>query len=406
MDVPKHRIWLINPEEIIGHDVSEEILTRHFCRYLLYLKRGDIFVTTLELPRDYLAYVCALRGLPADLPWLVPVERTQEPYDLCALTGSQRLEFFRDLARTGRYMVEPFIQTPEVHALAREAGLRVSGTPAALVARGVVHDLNDKAYFKTLSARLGVETIDSVIAQSLDELVAAVKRTCRNGCSRAILKKSYSAGGHGNLAGGRDALLEAAGAWYAGGSVLVEEVLPLEETLGTVVNVTDDGCEYVGADRQLIADFGWQGCTFPFDGAALAGEVRELSMRYARHIFDAGARGMLNLDWGIERGGEKIYALEANFRHNGFSYMVDIASQALERSSEELRIAYYNSYPVTRTFPELLEATEPLKAGAGKSGGVILTTPVVNGTTGVIVAATSADALAEMERRMREALDG
>jgi hypothetical protein len=67
-------------------------------------------------------------------------------------------------------------------------------------------------------------------------------------------------------------------------------------------------------------------------------------LRYARHFRENGARGYVNLDWGIKKNRE-IMAIECNFRLNGFSHIIEIAKSCFGFSRGKTKIKFLSAFP-------------------------------------------------------------
>lgn len=417
-----HKVWVINLEEAVGKTVSKDLLLQVCCRYLWCVNRGDYFISTIPIPKEYLDYLCPLKNLPVDDSWIIKIPDLAD-YDFTAaaiLHCSAAFEQLLLLAKTGKYKIEPYIETQRMVELAEKTGLPIGFTDKKLVRSGIVNQLNNKIYFKAISSELGIKTIPGVVAANLDEIQEAVSRICSQGNGKAIIKASNSCGGCGNLSGSVDYISSRVINWYNGNEVLVEPVLNFVETVGSLAVITEHSIDYQGIDYQLIDDFCWVGCYYPYDASRFSGTIQTYTMRYAEKIQAMGGRGWLNLDWGIECGkdGEyKLVAIEANVRHNGFKYILDVAGEIFQQKRQQAYIKYYMDYQVSgkfKTFPALLEKTRTIRLNgesllatkAGTNGGMLYLSSLQQNKTAVIIVGNSLDYIMQAEKVIEEELSG
>ncbi|HNV69651.1 MAG TPA: hypothetical protein PKO06_08145, partial [Candidatus Ozemobacteraceae bacterium] len=207
-----------------------------------------------------------------------------------------------------------------------------------------------------------------------------------------------SGGGLGNLAGAFDELMFLLPDFYQGGRVVVEPMMDFTATLGTLVQIEDSGCRFEGIDQQMIEDSGWVGFRYPWSEQPVADRLRELSLRIGQEAHQMGARGYLNLDWGIlDGGGElKIHALESNFRHNGLSHLLDLRRRYFGEAGHSLHIILRETFRLPGselTWEQLVQRLESVRhedeplliAGPGREFGVIPVLPPANHTCGIAV---------------------
>ncbi|MFA6584758.1 MAG: hypothetical protein WCS77_10715 [Elusimicrobiaceae bacterium] len=340
------RVWLINLEDTIGPEHAGHILDSYLLRYLPLVRGGDCFITPHKLNPDFVNYIRRIRNLPEPETWLTVLDSVSELYSLCASVRKNEnvLKHLRRLGATGEYALHPFIQTAGALQLAQDCGLHWTGTAPGAVKNGYPLLLNDKAHFKEVSKTLGINAIPGFIENTPDGIKKSAHELAGGTNRQIIIKKAFSGGGYGNYAGTLDHVLSYAAQWHKGETVLVEPYEDFATVCGTLAEITEDGCFFLGTDKQLIHNAAWRGCEYPFGNKALNSELKELSLRYARHFRENGARGYVNLDWGIKKNRE-IMAIECNFRLNGFSHIIEIAKSCFGFSRGKTKIKFLSAFP-------------------------------------------------------------
>ncbi len=402
-----HKIWLINLEEVIGHSRLDRLLCKHFGRYMLMMNPGDLIISPFDLHRDFLDYASSIRSLSTDYEWIIRPDKTTTPYYLSdSIIADERVKnYLRTLSMSGEYCYDPFYESLKILELSEKTGIPVTGTAHNLVHNGLIRKLNEKVYFKELSEQLGIETIPGWTVNGMEELKAAMARVCKSPKDRAIVKKSFSGGGYGNFAGTGEFLLKTMEEKIEEGDYLIEPLLNLENTVGSMVVIGDEGFEYLGSNTQIIGNYGWIGCRFPFADEELSLWVKEMSEKYAGEVFKMGARGLLNIDWGIEKredGTRKIYALEINLRRNGLNYVLQAAKNCFDFRYDRSHLLYYSDFyvsPEIETFKDLLEKTARITVNGRKclisnkfkGEGIIFTTPLIDNKVGLLIAGKTFD---------------
>ena len=174
----------------------------------------------------------------------------------------------------------------------------------------------------------------------------------RENGDRIILRKTSYVGGMGNLAGGRRELTRGVRSWYRSGQVLVEHRLRLEETAGSLVTTSGKGMRFKGVDVQRVEGGRWTGFSYPHPDKGLTRKIRGMSLRIAALLRRMNARGEVNVDWGIvrdARGRKRPVALECNFRHNGFGYLMRFAEDYFGRRAWGLHVRYLENLRMRRS---------------------------------------------------------
>ena len=415
-----HKIWIINLEEVIGHKQLDRLLCKHFGRYMLMMNPGDIIISPFDLPQDFLDYAASLRSLSTDFKWIIKPENKTNPYYLAdSIIADERvMDYLRTLAQSGKYCFDPFYESLRILKLSERTGIPVTGTAHNLVRNGLIRKLNEKVYFKELSSQLGIETIPGYTANSIESLKEAISKVCRSSEDRAIVRKSFSGGGFGNFAGTGESLHKAMEENFEVGDYLVEPLLKLENTVGSMVVMGDGGSEYLGCNSQLIGNYGWIGCRYPFEDEDLSLQVREMSMKYTHEVYKMGARGLLNIDWGIvkeEEGSFRIYALEINLRRNGLNYVLQTAKNCFDFSYDRSHLLYYSDFcvsPHIDSFSDLLKKTAHIEVNGRKclisrdhkGEGIIFTTPLINHKAGLLIAGESAEFIKSADQQVKKEL--
>lgn len=397
------RLWVVNLEDVVG---GENALL-YLCRHIFCLEPGDAIISTVEIDGAFLDYASGLKRLSRDRSWLISVKKLSKPYSIAgsALADPGAVKRIMELSRGGDLVIEPYIETPGIVRFSRELGVPLNGTNGKAVEDGLIFRLNDKVYFKQLARELSIETVRGCSASGLENIKLAVKNKASGNGGGIILKKAFAGGGFGNLTGSADELLEKLDSWYDGGEVLVEPFMEIDVTLGSLVSLGNGGPVFLGTDRQLIRGARWQGCVYPAETSYFDGRVKTLSLRMAERFYGMGARGELNLDWGIHRlpgGSHGLVALEANLRHNGFGYILRLAKGIFGLEKESAKITYHNRLKAGAenvSFAQVIKALEKAKVGGepvlakapGLKKGAAVTSPPRNGRIGLIIASEDSE---------------
>ncbi|MGM9998967.1 MAG: hypothetical protein ACI38Q_06200 [Candidatus Bruticola sp.] len=411
------RLFLPNAENVMPQ--SESGFTdffRHktlkvFPRFICSLNPGDILVTPTDIDYDFQKYLCSLLGLGTPEKTIIKIKMAPS----CLLTDSlkadsQALAVIKERCQIGHWEIEPYIQTESILELGHELGLPVRGTNKQNIALGLIDNLNSKDFCKALATGAGCRVPPGLCADSAESLAWAINKVAAelfpdstNSEPELMLRKVKSAGGAGNLSGTPQYLQAQIKHWYGGGRVLVEPFLNFETVCGSLSLIDNEGSHFVGLDSQVFEPTGgWCGFDYPAVLPESSGDdIRSRLLsdidRLSKAISAAGARGYLNMDWGLVRSqsGELMPVfLECNFRHNGLGYVLEAAKricgdnwQSLYISSRE---ALNTSIDSTNRLLDRLDSLncegEPLLLHKqGKGCGLIVTSPPARGHVAIAV---------------------
>ncbi|OGR60523.1 MAG: hypothetical protein A2X36_09870 [Elusimicrobia bacterium GWA2_69_24] len=368
------RVWLFNVEEVAPEEdlhfdrVFTPKVAAVFPRFLFCLEPGDLTVAPVPVPEDFARYAAAVNGLPEDLRWLRTLPRRTRPYSIVTSILADRRGIFaelRGLGKAGGWQLEPYYQSHRILELSRKTGIPFDPCSAQAVLSGVILELNDKAYFKALMSLVGVPTVRGYLAYDRESLRAAMDRAGKDRRSRIMVKKTRYGGGIGNLSGTPASIRRRLRGWYGGGDVIVEPFLRFASVAGSLATISSGGVRYHGVDEQVFAAGRWAGFRYPHRDDAASRRIRELTLRVARQVRAKNARGDINLDWGILRGGSGRsipLALECNFRHNGFGYLMRFARRFFGPRAGRMHIRYTEAFPLRPA----LDTLQALREAAGK----------------------------------------
>lgn len=407
------RLWIANAEEALPEEdpyfrsffYSKTVFM--FPRFLACLRPGDCLVVPAHLPKDFAKYVSRLLGLGKYNDFVLSVRLA----DSCILTDSilqdsEALSAIRQRCGNDGWVLEPYMQTPRVCRLAEELGLPRAQTASALIEEGLIEQLNNKAFFKEFAGKLGLSVVLGSIAHNLPELLEAID-SLGTKYDELMLRKVKYAGGAGNVHGSAATLSGYVPKWYSTGTVLVEPFLPLLVVVGALVQITDTEINFLGLDRQVFRDGGWCGFDYPFapscnlkaeelvvslptDQAVMHADfnesaVAEGAIALAKAAQEKGARGYMNTDWAFAAGNsDKPIALECNFRHNGFGYVIDFARQYFGPRWTKLHMRCHEAVPTyADDMSQLIERVAHLRFNnspvlitePGAKQGAVITAP-------------------------------
>lgn len=420
--------WIANAEEALPEEDTHfraffsQRTSRMFPRFITALHPGDKLVTPVPIDMDFARYLGIIMHLgdPDDFIMKVPLEPS------CLITKScekalcdvkpPRLSFYTESARSGD--------------MTELLGAHYAGTDIELVKSGLIDNLNDKGWFKNFAESCGVPTVPGIETEGLGELREAIERLPYE---KLMLRKVKFAGGAGNMSGTKAELAPRLEEW-AQGRILAEPFLDIAEVAGTLARITDDGPEIMGQDCQVFSDGHWCGFSYPycetagFDSCYTPGCVRcakhktspvilDYSLKLARKAFELGARGYMNADWAILNGTREVIALECNFRHNGLSYVLDLASALFGSERRGLFIESREEIPSgERSFSKLYDRLakvsfkdSPLLYAPGSSMPcAVITSPPFESDNGITFSAaffgtSKKEAMKGMEKLMEAA---
>lgn len=394
-----------------------------FPRFLCSLNPGDVLVTPAQIEPSFQSYICSLLDLGTPEQTVINVKMASS----CLLTDAIKadaaaLQAIKERCQGEGWFVEPYIQTEPIFELGQQLELPVKGTAQKYLALGLIDNLNSKDFCKALAIGAGCQVPPGMCADSssslerlIDTVSAQLSAQSGQDQPKLMLRKIQSAGGAGNLAGTASELKAALPHWYGGSRVLVEQFLNFETVCGSLSLIDEQGCHFVGLDSQVFDSHGgWCGFDYP---ANVAGPEADEAMskllanidRLGRSVYLAGARGYLNMDWGLmrnEQGQLEPVFLECNFRHNGFGYVVDIAKHFFGPHWSSLYISSREALPTTAANTEelltklnsLTYEGEPLLLHKTEGRrGLVITSPPAHGTVALA-------ALGESEEYVESAL--
>ena len=381
-----------------------------FARFLYGLDPGDILATPIPIELSFQKYSCQLLGLGQPTEVVLDVQLAAS----CLLGDSihQDSHALRELRRRCQgpgWYLEPYYQSPAAYQVGDLLGLPLRVTPRRLVERDLVEAINDKDFCKGLGLGASCRVVEGLHADNLSDLSLAIERLTatledkRQG--RIMLRKVKCAGGCGNMSGTASQLQERIPKWYSLGRVLVEPFLDFVEVCGSLTLLDGVGSQLLAIDRQVVRDGHWQGFDYPAvplqNQKAFLEEIAAASQRLGRALHLAGARGLLNVDWGIKPNAQGILEpilLECNFRHNGLSYVLDLGKRLFGEYWSRLFIASREECPTSLTdSATVLQALEfltyegenvllrsPLQAHRARRG-LVLTSPPLHGGVSIAV---------------------
>jgi|GEM_PF-2901327 len=376
------RVWFLNIEHVVDPVSAQKAMHGHVGRYLLLMEKGDYIITPVKLDPDFLEYARKMRGLPPAEEFLIELKKVSEPYSLAesVFLNPDAVEKLRRAGAQG-CRLEPFIQNKEAADTAARLGMPFSGSKYGVLAGGLGGKLNDKIYFKDVARELDIPVIEYCTANDASGVKAAIHKVSAENKDRVILKKPCNAGGYGNLAGTEAELLARLPQWYDGGDLIIEHHKTLLETAGSLALLEDDRTDFIGADLQFVENNAWRGCVFPNSSKAYAAQVQKHTMAFSEYLRAKGVRGYVNLDWAIIEnpdGAPRLCALECNFRHNGFSFIVEGAQGIFGLKKERASIIYYYAFDINEKY-DSVKKIEPLLtalnegfAQTNNKGGVVL----------------------------------
>jgi hypothetical protein len=393
----KKRLWIMNMEHALDNYLdASRVLEKGFMRYTMLVEQGDLFVTLPNTNRDFLEYVSCIKKLGKVEDWAIQLNELSNPCDIVdsIMRDSLVVSILKKIAQNDDYFIEPYIASSKLKVLSDFLGIPLAGHVCSAFKDENYIKLNDKKFFKDLSKKLDIDTTKYFFASNKEELTLLIKKISSE-YSKLIIKKTFSAGGFGNLIGSPFELISLLETWgEKEGCFLVEPFLNMQDVLGSLLFVSKNNYEFMFLDKQIFKDHIWSGCSYPYANKDICNEIEKYNAIYAKYMLDQGLEGYINIDWGLirEDGVNKIYALEANYRYNGFLFVLDVAKNVFGLDYQKVNVFYDNYYKVRSNIKKmnhllvLLEKINSIFSVSNK-GGVISTNIPVRGEVGLMMVA-------------------
>ncbi|HOD40370.1 MAG TPA: hypothetical protein PKL57_07415 [Candidatus Wallbacteria bacterium] len=389
-----------------------------FSRFLFCMDKDDLIIVSSAIPREFIDYYFKLNGFGGGVGRIIemPDEEGLGQLVKLILRDEKNMAFLKTLSLRGGYKIEPFIETPFTVELSEKTGLPIKRTAPENILKGVITKLNDKAFFKKAAARLAIPVVPGYVAFDREEMSVLAAKAAGECGGRIMLKNPYHAGGIGNYSGVYPEIMRTLPPLFDGGEIIeiiIEHFLDFEAILGSLVKISDEGYEFCGIDEQMSIGGRWCGFRYPYSSNEdIAAEIKKMSVLFAREAHKMGARGELNIDWGVTNnsaggGGWKLYALESNFRHNGFGIIYNYAARYFGTAAKF--IIYNENVPVSPesgSLERVIRRLEPLLIDRpGLTEGVFLVSPPNGQRCALAAAADTAGRAREIyeniERRLK-----
>jgi len=346
MEVFMPKIWIPNIEEILELGESQEYLllekmSSMMPGFLVSLKEGDVFVSPSIIGKDFVAYLERLMGFTKSIK-IIECTNRMKPFRLveAILSDTEIISELKRIVTNGEWAVQAYYDSPLIHKLAAELNISPGQNADENVVKTLIPAINNKYRFKLLMAELGIATVNGVFAGCRRELSAAVKKMSVVD-QPIMVRKCVSGGGLGNLALAVPEDYEKLEHWYHDSEVLVEPYLNIAQTLGSLAVVTEDGCRFLGIDEQLLEGSRWIGFRYPCNSKHNE-TIENGTLKLAEFVRANGGYGYINIDWAVTVEGECL-ALECNYRQNGFSRVLNLATRLLGERARGMHIIYCES---------------------------------------------------------------
>ncbi|MFH1223775.1 MAG: hypothetical protein V1647_05485 [Pseudomonadota bacterium] len=407
----KNRLWIMNIDHALDRHTAEKGFSNILTKYMMLVDPMDKFIVPPNIDQSSLSYVTKTKNLDPSEEWVMRLTKTSDPFDTVdsIINNTDVMSNLKELAATNRYFIEPYIPSLKLLALSNMVGIPLSDSGRSALKNGDCIKLNDKYVFKKLSEELGVKVVDYNLAFNKDELIYFIS-TMGERFDRLIIKKTFSTGGYGNLNGTSDELLKMINGWYNPQElVIIEPFINIDETLGSLIYVGKDQYQLIGIDKQNIKDGGWKGCDYPYYCKQASPLIEKLSARYAEYMLENKLEGYLNLDWAVVRennDGIELYALESNYRYNGFSFVLDVAKGLFGLDHDRAFISYDSWYELSPkikddlTLLDMIDKINHLFKNSNKGGAVCTNMPKRNKVELMLVA-DNYNAMSELKNLTR-----
>ncbi|CAL9620643.1 hypothetical protein SUDANB120_05857 [Streptomyces sp. enrichment culture] len=289
-------------------------------REVWLLRPGDVLVSPVEIGEEFLAYACALTGVPraslgvvADPGAFGAAAARSGPHPaVAAVRGAAG-------ARPPAAVLPTALDASAV-ALARGLGVPVhpyATADDAEAALEVTRLLNTKAGFREAGRELGMRMPDGRVCRRGGVAAAVAEMLRAHG--EVVVKPDRSAGGHGMLF-----LSAAAVPWAARGLAavggerglwVVEERIDAARSVSVQMETGPDGPRtlFTGEMRTVEGAFAGYAAPLPEASAGLAAVLEEWGGALGRYLAERGYAGPFGLDAMVSADGVP-YAGESNVR--------------------------------------------------------------------------------------------
>ncbi|MEF2528584.1 peptide ligase PGM1-related protein [Streptomyces sp. CS62] len=288
-------------------------------REVWLLRPGDVLVSPVEIGEEFLAYACALTGVPRAS---LAVVADPGAFGAAARPGPHPAAAAVRAAAGSRVpaAVLPTALDASAVALARELGTPVhpyATADDAEAALEVTRLLNTKAGFREAGRALGMRLPDGRVCRR-GGVAAAVARMLR-AHGEVVVKPDRSAGGHGMLFLSADA-----GPWTARGLAavggergmwVVEERIDAVRSVSVQMETGPHGPRtlFTGEMRTVEGAFAGYAAPLPEGSAGLGAVLEEWGGALGRYLAERGYAGPFGLDAMVSADGVP-YAGESNVR--------------------------------------------------------------------------------------------
>ncbi|WP_181026604.1 hypothetical protein [Rathayibacter rathayi] len=323
-------------------------------RFVWHLNEGDVLLTP-DGPKDgFVEYVAERLQLS---PQRLNVVTTHGLLDDESLLSSEVVERLRQYVTTSDWVIEAFLLTPGVVALADLLGIpRPAGDLFAL--QGGVSYINLKSSFRSYAQRVGIPIPVGTTVKSPTELADAMVGM-GEASDALILKHERGGGGRGNiglvrvegqgLSGTRETRVIPSNPWDLAMELwgeLVEDknpALTVEQYIrdgqpfysewrvgDTQIDLVSTGAiRYSARNCPNLTSPSWTGLVLPhMFGGHTASSTLLQAFIFIQHIQSLGYRGFVNIDGLVDPLG-KIFFHEINARWGGGLVAATVASRLL-----------------------------------------------------------------------------
>lgn len=348
----------------------------------------------------------------------------QLPEDDMSKNGSDDfLETLRTLCRGQSYSFRPYIQTSRAFALAQTLGVAWEGAAEQLINQGIIYNANSKVAIKSLATAAGIKVAPYAVASNLDQLMDSIEQFGLK-YHQLFVKKDGMCGGRGNISGICDELKKVIPTWYRAGNVLVEPMLPVRVSLGSLFDIQSNQIDFLGIDEQFYDGYKWSGFQYPYCNEAIADKIRVLTLHFAEQLRSLGLCGPGNFDWLVmdtdypeaELYEGDVVLSECNFRYTGVYPSLNIARQCIDSEFQKAAILSYARYPLDKQYSSFTSLFNKLsnirydkkpiliQSGMNTEFGVLISRPPANGTCGITFFGRSQSELAEYANLLASSL--
>ena len=371
------------------------------------METGDVFVSPISVPDDFIAYVSSLGiSVKKDSIYVLPVDSPNLNFVQSIIDDKDALQCLKSMSKEKSISsINALIESEDIAKLSELLELPLLKTDRKVISSGVIRNVNDKISFKGIARKLGLNVLTGFVSNDIQQFEAYVNTLPSD--KKIIVKKPFAAGGFGNLFGAANdvhGMIKKNG--WGSETLMTEEFINFEKVMGSITLLAEQ-ITFRGVNEQMTESGRWDGFRYPSTvDEKIKNMIKNESLIVAEYLYNKGVRGDLNLDWGVINDDRfrRPVLLECNLRFNGFGIVFDFVSKYFGTNKKHiLCMSNFNLHKQDATLEYFATKSAPyFIEGKNKKEGAFVIVPPYNGEVSIVIVA---DTLASIHK-IREYLEG